>query len=219
MAALRVVWIIWAQTVAHARWIASAWIVWGTALVVMAALIMAFWPPIAWPRMYLIGLLLQLVGIGLGVPALTKTRKLFGLLSFSDSVREWLKRRPRSPVIVALTGTVGMTSVGSAKLSIWSGMGPELEMAQRIDALIENVERLRKEATEANAEHAASIAKVRSEMDTRIRDTDIKLSNETRKLLESQTGGLTLARVALVLVILGTAIAGIASGMGSAWVS
>jgi hypothetical protein len=98
-------------------------------------------------------------------------------------------------------------------------MGSELETASRIDALVANVEQLRKEASESNAEYAASIAKVRSDMDARIHDTDRRLSEESRMLLESQTGGLAFARAALVLVIVGTVLTGIASDFGAAWVS
>jgi hypothetical protein len=109
---------IWAHTCGYARSVASAWIVWGAALVVVAALTIAFWPPTNWQRMYLTGLFLQLVVICLGIPALIKTRKLFDLPSFADSVREWFKRRPKSQVIVPLTG-VGMAAwLGSGKLSL-----------------------------------------------------------------------------------------------------
>jgi hypothetical protein len=98
-------------------------------------------------------------------------------------------------------------------------MGPDLDIAKRIDALVANVEQLRKEASESNAEHAASVEKLRKEVDAGLRGTDMRLSDESRKLLESQTGGLAFARVALVLVIVGTLLAGIASDIGTVWVS
>jgi hypothetical protein len=220
LAILAKVAMIYARMCAYARWVASAWIVWGTGLVVVAALTIALWLPIYWPRMYLTGLALQLGGICLGIPALIKTRKLFGLPSFADSVREWQKRRPqRSHIIMPLTGVAMTASLGAVKLSLWSAMDPGLDTAKRIDALVANVERLRAEISESNAAHVVSIANLRSDMEARIRDTHIKLSDESRKLLESQTGGLAFARVALVLIFVGTVLAGIASDIGALWVS
>jgi hypothetical protein len=91
-------------------------------------------PPITERRMRFAGLALQVLGTGFGFLALMETRQLFRLPSFADSAREWIKRRPRSQVVVPLTGTAVMTSAGSAKLSLWSNTGPELDTAQRINA-------------------------------------------------------------------------------------
>jgi hypothetical protein len=130
---------VWARTCAYARWMTPPWFVRGTAAVLIIALGVAFFPPITERRMRFAGLALQVLGTGFGFLALMETRQLFRLPSFADSAREWIKRRPRSQVVVPLTGTAVMTSAGSAKLSLWSNMGPELDTAQRINALVVNV--------------------------------------------------------------------------------
>jgi hypothetical protein len=73
-----------------------------------------------------------------------------------------------------------------------------------------NVEQLRKEAAESNAEHTASVAKLRADTEAKTRTTDATLSDQSRTLRVSQTGGIGKARAALLIIIVGTVLAGIA---------
>jgi len=199
---------------AYRRWLALAWLVWGTAALILTALAIALWPPITERCVRLTALALQIVGTGSGFLALSSTRRLFGVRSFAANMRQWWQSRPRRNVTAELKGTAISMSGGTATLSAWANMGPELELAERLNALAANVEQLRKEAASSNLTHVASVAKLRGDMDARTRATDTALSDISRKLRESQTGGLWFGFAALIIITVGTILAGIAPDIG-----
>lgn len=191
---------------AYAHWLLSPRLVWFTVAILGAALTYGFWRPITEERIEHAGALLQLVGTGMGIWALSATRKLFKMPSLMDEVRAWIGRRPRN-ITVQLTGGTFGVSGGSARLSVWSAMGSDLDASTRIDAMAANIEQLRKEADEARAEHRAATAKLRTDMESKTRAIEEGLSATTHTLHESQTSGLWIAAVALIMLLVGTVLA------------
>lgn len=198
---------IWGVARAYALWLLSPRFVWCTVIVFAAALTYAFWRPISKDQIEHAGVLLQLVGTGIGFRALSATRKLFKIPSLMDEARAWVGRRPRN-ITVQLTGGAFGVSGGSANLSTWRGMGSDLDVQTRIDALVANLEELKKEAAKSNQEHRAAVAKLRTDMESKTRAIEEVLSGTTLTLHESQTGGLWMAAVALIILFVGTVLAG-----------
>jgi hypothetical protein len=125
-----------------------------------------------------------------------------------DEARAWIGRRPRRNITGQLeTGSFGVTG-GSARMSVWSAMGSDLDATTRMNAMAANIEQLRKEAEEARAEHTAATAKVRTDMESKTRAIEEGLSGTALALHESQTGGLWMAAVALIMLLVGTVLAG-----------
>jgi hypothetical protein len=144
----------------------------------------------------------------MGFWALRATRKLFKLPSLMDEARAWIGRRPRRNITGQLETASFGVSVGSARNSVWSAMGADLDATRRMDAMAANIEQLRKEADEARAEHTAATAKLRNDMESKARVIEESLSGTTLTLRESQTGGLWMAAVALIMLLVGTILAG-----------
>lgn len=198
---------IWSVARAYAQWLLSPRLVWVTATVFAVVLTYAFWRPVTEARIAHAGVILQLVGTSMGIWALRATRKLFKLLSLTDEARAWIRRRPRN-ITMQLSGGAFSVSGGSARMSVWSAMGSDLDATRRMDAMAANIEQLRKEADEARAEHTAATAKLRTDMESKTRAIEDGLSGTTLTLHESQTGGLWMAVVALIILLVGTVLAG-----------
>jgi hypothetical protein len=206
----------WTFALLYARWVLSPKLFWCTVAALLATLLFAFWHPITERHMRLAGLTLVVFGTLPGFIALDSTRKYFQMPSFADEVRAWIKRRPGKPVTAQLRGSIGTFSGGTVNLSLWSNMSADLPIEKRIDAIVKNIETLRLEAGESNLKHAASVQTLRSEVDTRLREATEALSVTSRKLLESQTRGLWMATAALILVLAGTILLGIAPEFAAA---
>jgi type II secretory pathway component PulM len=181
---------------------------WFTIVVLATVLTYAFWRPITEERIAHAGALLQLVGTGMGFGALSATRKLFKLPSLMDEARAWVGRRPRRNRTVQLECRGFGTSASSVNMSLWSAMGSDLDASKRMDAMAANIEQLRKEAAEARAEHSAATMKIRKDMEFKTGAIEEGLSGTTLTLRESQTGGLWMAAVALIMLFIGTVFAG-----------
>ena len=194
---------------AWAQWLLSPRLVWFSVVILAAALTCAFWQPVTEERIAQAGALLQIVGTGMGFIALSATRKLFKMPSPMDEVRAWIGRRPRNIKSQIEGGFLGVTG-GSVRMSVWSAMGSDLDALKRMDAMVANIEQLRKQAAEARTEHSAATAKLRTDMESRTRAIEEGLSGTTLTLRESQTGGLWMAAAALIMLFVGTVLAGFA---------
>jgi hypothetical protein len=114
-----------------------------------------------------------------------------------------------------LDGVSFGVTVGSVRASGWSAMGSDLDAAKRMDAMAANIEQLRKEADDARTEHTAATTKLRTDMESKTRAIEERLSGTTLTLHESQTGGLWMAWVALAMLFVGTALASFPTWAGA----
>ena len=201
---------IWDSVLAHAAWLISPRLAWFTFFMIVGSLAFALWPPRDAETIATAGTILQLIGSMIGFSALNSTRKLFGMRSLADEVRAWFERRPKN-IFMELQGAAIAVTGGRPELSTWQPINPDMDAAQRIAALVANVEQLRKEAREANVRHESSIAKLQSDLDMKASDLQTALSGESSKLRQSQTGGLWVAAAALLMIVVGTALAGFSS--------
>jgi hypothetical protein len=196
----------WEEGLGFAQWFASPRLAWFTIIVFASAVLYAFSWPIRVERIVRAGVLLQLVGTCMGFWALRATRLLFKMPSLMAEVRAWIARRPRKLTIQLTAGGVSFSG-GNVKLSAWHAMGSDIDAATRLNAVVANIEQLRKEAGESNTEHTAALTKLRADMDAKTRNIEEGLSGTTRALHESQTGGLWAAWVALLMLFVGTVLA------------
>jgi hypothetical protein len=197
------------RSCAYAQWLMSPRLAWFTATVIIVAMTYAFWLPRTEQRIAHAGALLQLIGTFMGYSALNSTHKLFGMRSLAAEVRAWIGRRP-CDVSAELQGSAMAITGGTVTLSTWRAM-TGVDADKRIEALIANVEQLRKEACETNVRHENSIAQVRNDLEVKTRAVEAALSGEALKLRESQTGGLWMAAAALLMLLFGTVLAGFPS--------
>jgi hypothetical protein len=202
---------MWGTASNHAQWFVSPRLMWFTVATFLLALAYAFWPPISEARITQAGVLLQLVGTGMGFRAWNATRRLFKMPSLMGEIRAWLKRRPLRNVTIQIAGGGLSTSSSAVNLSGWRAMGPDMETAARLDAMVANIEQLRDEAAKSNVAHTGATARLRNDMDSRTSAIEQVLSGTTRTLHESQTRGLWQAWVALLMLLVGTALAGSAA--------
>jgi hypothetical protein len=198
------------MVMAYLRWIVSPWITWLTLVLLLGAGVAAFWPPVTERHVRLAGVGLQLCGTAAGLLAWASTRRRFKVQSLAECVREWWRARPQRNIIMPLSGAAISVSMGSAQMSVWSNMGSGLDTAKRLDAMAANIEQLRKEAQELDARHTAAEAKLHDDFEAKTRATQGALSDVDRQLRGSQTEGLWLALSALIMLIIGMALAGAA---------
>jgi hypothetical protein len=198
---------IWDSVRAYAAWLISPRLAWFTSVAIVGSFAFALLPPRDAETVATAGTILQLIGSMMGFSALNSTRKLFGARSLADEVRAWFGRRPKN-ITMEMRGTGISISGGHAEMSLWHTISPDMDTSQRIDALVANVEQLRKEASAANLRHQTAIANLRRDVDTKTRALEMALSGETVKLRDSQTGGLWMATAALLMIVIGTVLAG-----------
>jgi hypothetical protein len=207
----------WSRTFDTALWLARAWRTSAiraslvTALAILAALLFAFRRPITEPGTRLAGVALQVLGTLWGLLAWNSTRRLFKVPSLAAHVRGWWESRPRKrAATIPLQGTALSIAGGRAHLSVVRNMAADLDIAERVDALVANLEQLRKDFDETKAAHETSITQLRGGIDARIRAADSEISGVSGKLREAQTGGLWGALAALFLILVGTVLVGAA---------
>jgi hypothetical protein len=194
----------------------APWALWvGVALVVLP-LVPAF--TAARPEAFfrIVGTLQQVSGTALGFVGIASARRLFGLPSFKSNLASWWAARPGRNVTIALAGAsaVGLSG-GFAQLEIWANMNGDT-LDTRLAAAIKNIEQLRTTATEDRQRHTTAIERVAVELREFKASAGGAVEHVQRQLKEAQVGGLSIAFVALTVVIVGTLVAGFAPELGGA---
>jgi hypothetical protein len=206
---------VWLQRRAWVQWLLSPRLFWDSLLALSLALVFAFWHPITERHVRWAGLWLIVLGTAQGFAALISTRRQFRVPSLFEHVKRWLNNRPRPNTTIAMGG-VGMSiSSGSADLTVHSQMGPERTTEERLAAIEANIVELQRQVDGERQRNAAALSKLRSDLDARHQATETALAATTRKLLDSQTGGLWQAVAALAFIFVGTIFSGLAPDVAS----
>ena len=180
----------------------------------------SFW----WPSENIIryaGLWLQLFGIGTVAWGIRKTHRLFGHPSFWDQVRQsvhqWLHDRPkyRQDTVIELdSGSVAVSGVGLRPF-VWSSAGPEATPEQRLDALEENLERVRDDPARFQ-ENTFDEFKKRDDALKQEQRTRSIADQELKELLTAtEMGGLNLSAIGVILLFLGVIRSTISAELGA----
>ena len=148
---------------AHGPWLMQARRVWVPVVVALAiVLVTSLLPTTAEDRVRYCGLILQLLGIGTVVFGIMSKRRLFRRPSLLENVRHWLSRRPRwgvtqHTILSPATGSLSLS--GTARLSVWRGVGPTASLEDRVAAAEANLITLRSELSELTDQLQAEAGK------------------------------------------------------------
>ena len=183
------------------RWVAEARLAWFALFIVAIALVFSLRPGASEGEIRMVGLALQCLGIGVVLRDLGKTRRLFGLPGVMRLLHSWISRFPRWPRPQAVGGV--FVAAGSSALSgtghVWRRLGP----SATTEDLVQSIEDLQQR-----------LVQLETDVDSKLRDHHSALREEEQKrgrghselshrLEAAETGGLHLALVGLVWLLLG----------------
>src|ERR1019366_7612660 len=102
----------------------------------------------------MVGLALQLFGIGTVIWGISETRALFGHPSLASKAKSWLIRFPllRRSVVISATGLAAGAAVGKARAYGTHGPGANQTTESRLDALEKNIASIQERITESQHE-------------------------------------------------------------------
>lgn len=151
------------------------------------------------------GAVLQVFGLLLVAYELNETRATFGRPTMTSRVRAWIGRlltsgRPRNIVIAVGTGEIKLS--GAAVVAHGSIAGGTLE--RRVEMLETDIRNLRKETGESASKTREEIGLLRTELSTEVQRRTESDAQVERLLSELAVGGLHLAWVGLVWLVVAT---------------
>jgi hypothetical protein len=181
-------------------WLKEPRLLWFSLLVLFLSMLCALLPAPTEPRLRIVGLFLQLSGIGSVVWGLSETRKLFGRPSVFDLARQWVRRFPPfrlKPITGTVQAIMGTASI-IARATLWANAGPAASVEQRLDVLERNLLSVNERANE-----------LQNQLDSDIRTRDRLLVDERaareqadqdirQKLQLTETGGLHLSLAGII---------------------
>ncbi len=160
------------------------------------------------------GMLIELSGIGTVVLGLMAKHRLFKLPSVLENALSWVQRRPKwkaTPTILEVKTAETIELSGTARVSVWRGTPDGASLEDRITALEQNLQTVRKKQSE-----------IEKRLDEERREQQQALTIETRareatdqdlrNILEDLgSGGLYLEAMGIAWVIVGVFLATISS--------
>lgn len=197
-----------------ASWVVSPRMFWLT-VVLLAVAMYLVWPPATEQRLRWVGTGLQVASLVFALWQIIGTWNLFKLPSPWAVILSFWDRRPRDRVIQLKGIAIGMAT-GSATMTVWQGMGPELEMAKRFAAIEANLNELSKNVQGYRKEGIEATRKLREEHEAHKRQATTGLADVQRVVRAAQTDGLWPAVVAVILNLCGTLFVGFAPEWGAA---
>jgi hypothetical protein len=186
-------------------WIMKPVLFWITLALIVSAIFVSF--EIETERGFrLIGLGLQLIGILTVAFNLRGTRRQFGRPSMPTLVVQWWRQRPkfRYPPITASGAVTLAPATLDARAYVWDPWKPDATVEQRLSALERNLDRARASLT--NVENSIDQNKKESAAFLERERTDRAAADNsiTRKLEESQVGGLHVSAFGIACLIIGS---------------
>lgn len=157
------------------------------------------------PAIRIVGLLLQLCGIGTVAWGLRETRKLFGHPHFGDLTLDWLTRFPQfnpKPITGYANSNLPKIKETASGYS-WSTVDPEAPIEVRLSAIEANLSTLNSRFDHTQRGLDKEIREIRS----KIYEEELLRQNEdqitSKKLEAAHTGGLRISAVGLVWLSFG----------------
>ena len=193
----------WTRSLGRWLWEARlAWLAVGTLLA--AALVIADNP--AEPRIRVMGLVLQILGIGTVAWGIRTTRKLFGRPGIVVLMRRWLANFPRyGGRTISVGATMAATSAVRGRGFITTRAADD-SVEARLDALEKNVEHVNDRISGLQAEMDQKADEHRCALPEE-REARSREAGELRERLEAtETGGLHVSAVGAVWLTLGVAL-------------
>lgn len=167
-----------------------------------------FWPTPTEFRLRLVGLIVQLCGVGTVAKGLSDTRKLFGRPSAFQSAWQWFRRFPPfslKPINIYMQGIVSAETVG--RPTVWINIAPATSVEQRLSALESNLIAVNQKTIELQNQMNGAVGnteKALAEERNSREQTDQQIQ---RKLELTETGGLHLSIVGIIWLCCGLVLA------------
>jgi len=185
-------------------WLMEEWVVWLTIAVLLAAVVVAFWPEMTEPRVRITGWALELFGLGTVAWGIRETRRQFGRPDIFANFRAWWARRPKLRHHVAagaMHGSGGAIASATGYLSHGTPPNPTLE--DRIVALEANLQGVNEHVDQVQREFHKEVV-ARDEALSSERQAREKEDTEIKQKLESvETGGLDVSMMGVVWLAIG----------------
>jgi hypothetical protein len=162
------------------------------------------------------GMLIELLGISTVVIGLDAKRRLFKLPSFLEHALSWVQRRPKwkpMPIDLAAKVTVGSLRLsGGLSTSLWRGTPEGASLEDRITALEQNLQTVRKEQSE-RFDHERT--ERQQAVTTEKQEREAADGNLKRTLEDLGARGLYVEAMGIVWVIVGVFLATISNDIAS----
>jgi hypothetical protein len=141
------------------------------------------------------GMLIELLGIGTVVIGLRSKQLLFKRRGVLGHLADWLKRRPQynpKPQVIKLQGASSVAVVGAAKASVWRGVPQGSPLEQRVTALEQNLETVRREQRQLENELAVEVRNSQQALAAESQARMVEDGNLKKQVEELGAGGLHL---------------------------
>ncbi|UZJ44991.1 hypothetical protein OOT55_02745 [Marinimicrobium sp. C6131] len=151
------------------------------------------------------GFVLQLIGMLLAIRGLLLIRAHFRQPLLRDLLIKWIKRFPnwKGRVVRGAGVAAAMNATGTADLTAWTPDNPEHSLEKRVDAIVENLSRLRESQSQQNI----ILRELKGSHEKHIKETaeeTQRLEKDLRADLESlHTSDIVTSLVGLVLLTFG----------------
>lgn len=196
-------------------WIRSLWfwlkelrLFWLALLVVALALGFSLRPGATEPEIRLVGLVLQVLGIGTVAWGIHRTRVLFGHPTFVDQLCSWLKRFPAGGKrVVSVTGNVTLPPLSvQGRGQTVASAGPNPTLDARIEALEKSVRLMNTRINQTQCQMDEGFRR-RDELLNEEKQTRVKEDQALCEKLEAtETGGLHISAMGALWLFVGVTL-------------
>jgi hypothetical protein len=187
------------------RWIAEPRPFWLCTFVVAASVGFAFLGGTSETKIRIVGLFLQLCGIGTVAWGIRETRELFGYPGFVERLVDWFKRIPKlkpKPSHSEVKIVLPLPQVTMRGHS-WRTSGPEATIEERLEAVEANLLDVNQGLIQVQQWIDHETRRIMSELTEEQRVRKEEDEETRRKLTLSHTGGLTISAIGLVWLFCG----------------
>lgn len=201
---------------ALAHWLSEFRRVWITGGAVVLILGVALFLPICQDTaLRWSGMLTELLGISTVVIGLDAKRRLFKLPSFLEDALSWVQRRPKwkpTPIVIEVKTADSIELSSSLRASLWRGTPEGAALEDRITALEQNLQTVRKEQSEIEKrlDHDLQQALTIEKQERETADGNLK-----RTLEDLGAGGIHLEAMGIIWVMAGVVLATISNDIAS----
>lgn len=189
-------------------WLAEAKYVWIAIGSSAIALVVSLQPGTSEQLIRLIGLALQVLGIGTVAWGIAETRPLFGRTPILGAARAWFARFPlrRREIVLAAAGISMASATIKARGHLTHGPGPVPTTEARLEALEKNIGALHDRITSTQREHDEQNHKSREELEAEKASREAE-DERTRGMLETTaTGGVHISAIGATWLFIGVVL-------------
>jgi hypothetical protein len=210
----------WHRTIRFFSWLGEWRLLYLAALYVLLGFTLILYVDASERTIRLVGLALQIIGIGTVIWGISTTRKQFGHPPILSLLTSWLRRCPliRRPAYLQPDGISVSASLVGVRLTTVFTPNPNAPLEERLKHIEQGLETLQKriDSAESQIDNASSIANDKVLVETRAREA---ADNEIMSTLEaSSTGGVSISAIGALWLFVGV-ILSTASQELAAWLA